>query len=274
MKHLIFLVGAASLFMIVVTVASTYTNPKQILAETNSSQSATLSQLENKSATKIKIPILIYHYVEIIKDKRDTIRKSLNIHPHILESQIETLTGSGYTPITPSDIMKIQTGQIHVNKPVILSFDDGYGDFYTGVFPILKKYNVHAVAYIVPGFLGNKNYMTWDEVKEISASNLVEIGAHTMYHAALDRQTLSIAQEEIVESKTMLELTLGKRITAFAYPYGRYNSEVENLVKAGDFTSAVTTDAGTNENLDNMFALKRIHQGANIGQSLINKLEY
>lgn len=220
------------------------------------------------SSSSIKLPILIYHYVEYVTDERDTIRQSLNINPHTFENQITTLKDAGYTFITPSDIENLMESQ-KIRKPIIISFDDGYEDFYTDVLPIIKRQNVKVVAYIVPGFLDKLNYMTWKQVKEISSSGLVEIGAHTMHHASLGSLSDDLATTEINDGKMILELSLGKKITAFAYPYGHFNNETPNLVESAGFTSAVSTEEGTNENVDSKFLLKRIHPGARVGQDLI-----
>ncbi len=219
-----------------------------------------------------RLPILIYHYVEYVTDERDTIRKSLNIEPHIFEAQIKSLRGAGYTFITPAQISQIETGRIKIEKPVILSFDDGYRDFYTDVFPILKKHNIRAVAYVNPGLLGKLNYMYHDQVREIAQSGLVEIGSHGVSHRSLISLDLKQAEWEIVESKSMLEKELGITITSVAYPYGHYNNAIAELAKSAGYASAITTDEGVNENTSEKFTLKRIHPGARIGSNLIYQM--
>ncbi len=249
--------------------------PKQILAKnTNLPQAvASLQNIQNTTQTTPRIPILIYHYVEIVRDKKDATRKSLDIQPQVLEAQIVTLQKAGYTFITPGDIVQIKSGQIKNKRPIILSFDDGYRDFYTDVFPILKKYRVKSIAYIVPGFLGHPNYMFWSQIKELDTSGLVELGAHTMHHTMLDTQTPQIAEQEIFQSKLAIQLYLGHDIRSFAYPYGHFNATVENLVKSAGFTTAVTTMSGSNTVSEDMLILRRIHPGASTGVALLSKIE-
>ncbi len=225
---------------------------------------------QNKQFT---LPILVYHYVEIVTDQRDTIRKSLNITPSTFERQVQTLKENGYTFITPSQIPQIQSGKLNVEKPIIISFDDGYHDFYTDVFPILKKENIRVIAYIVPGFLDKPNYMYWDQLEEIVKSNLVEIGAHTVSHPALDKLQGQIASAEIVQSKSLLEQRLGIKVNSFAYPYGRFNDQVVKIVQSAGYISAVTEIPGPNQSEQQPFVLKRIHPGVAIGQALITKLK-
>ncbi len=238
-------------------------NPQVLAATTNLTSSKT-------KITDYKFPILIYHYVENVKDQRDTIRKSLNIPPTVFEDQIKTLQKNGYIFVTPKEMDLIKNGQKEVSgRPIIISFDDGYGDFYSDIFPILKKYQVKAVAYIVPGFLDKPNYMSWGQVKEISQSNLVEIGAHTMDHLSLKSLNQTQAQYEISQSKKELEQKLGIQVSSFAYPYGAYNNQAEDLVKSNGFNNASTTNSGINDNLSDKYLLHRIHPGARTGNNLI-----
>src|SRR5258706_2924474 len=98
---------------------------------------------------QIKIPIFLYHYVENVYN--DPGRQKLNIPPSILTAQIETLKRAGYTLITPDDLIAALSGKKKLSqKLAMLTFDDGYMDFYTDVFPILHKEQVKAIAYIVP----------------------------------------------------------------------------------------------------------------------------
>lgn len=222
----------------------------------------------------ILAPILVYHYVEYIKDERDTIRKSLNITPYIFVKQIETLKNAGYTFVTASELIGILDGEIKLpKKPIIISFDDGYRDFYTDVFPILKKNNVKTIVYIVSGFLDKPNYMfTW-QLKEIAKSGLVEIGAHTVHHYSLKGLEALTAKYEIEESKMMLEKLIGTSVVSFAYPDGGFDMQAIKLVKEAGFKSAVTTTHGFEVSWENKFSLYRIHPGDKIGNSLLNFLE-
>lgn len=221
----------------------------------------------------VKVPILVYHYVEFVKDPGDTIRKSLDIIPPIFEKQIRTLQHAGYNFIMSSDLGLYLDGKKQLpEKPIILTFDDGYEDFYTDVFPILKKYNVKVTAYIISGVLGRKNYMTASQLREIASSGLVEIGAHSVHHPNLKSVSKEVALEEIIKSKEMLENELGTRIVSFAYPYGGYNAETVDIVKKAGYTNAVGTHGGLIVNQSNRFVLFRIHPGVATGASLLKVL--
>lgn len=278
-KKLVYFCLAIFVLESVIYFSKVFYSPPTIFAQSQiESTSTSIMAASPKPSTlnprtfTIPIPIFIYHYVENVTDQRDTIRKSLNIQPQTFDAQINTLKEAGYTFITPSEISKIERGEENIEKPIIISFDDGYRDFYDDVFPILKKNSVKAVAYIVPGFLDHLNYMYWNQVKEISQSNLIEIGAHSVHHLSLDRLSEKDAYDEIIDSKIVLELSLGRQITTFAYPYGHFTDQTIKLVKTAGFTSAFTTISGTNSNIDDKFTLKRIHPGTRIGEDLLKAI--
>lgn len=222
----------------------------------------------------INVPILIYHYVEYVTDERDTIRKSLNILPHIFIRQIETLKNAGYTFITASELIDILDGKIKLpQKPIVITFDDGYRDFYTDVFPILKKYKVKAVAYIVSGFLDKPNYLFTNQLKEIVKSKLVEIGAHSVNHFRLKGLDPLLARYEILNSKKDLEKLIHIPVVSFAYPDGSFDDESIKMVRQAGFKSAATTLHGVKVDPQNRFSLYRIHPGNKTDNFLLDYLE-
>lgn len=227
--------------------------------------------LRIKPTKQFYVPILLYHYVEYVKDPGDTIRKSLNIVPIVFDEEVKTLKDAGFVFITPKDIADIYDDRMELpNKPVILTFDDGYRDFYIDVFPILKKYNVKAIAYIVPNFLDKPNNLTSWQLKEIAQSGLVEIGAHTMDHTYLAGLPLKKVKSEIEESKKYLEEKLGIQIVSFAYPYGAFDNQSIQVVKDAGFKTAVTTISGTLITDTNRYFLYRIRPGGRVGKNLLS----
>ncbi|MCL4359956.1 polysaccharide deacetylase family protein [Patescibacteria group bacterium] len=222
----------------------------------------------------VRYPILMYHYVEIVKDRRDTIRQSLDTQPGVLQKQIETLKSAGYTFITPSEATDMILGRKPwVQKPITLSFDDGYGDFYTDVFPILQKEGVKAVSYVVPGFIDHPNYMTLPELLDVASDPRIEIGAHTMHHVWLKGAREAVAWTEIDGSRAALETLLKRPIVSFAYPYGAFDKETLALVARAGFTNAASTVPGIEQSEANRFFLYRLRPGARTGNILLTWLK-
>lgn len=233
-------------------------------------------QILNKIPRKliINVPILMYHYVEYNKNTADYLRTRQNIIPFIFEQQLQTLKKNSYTSIFNKDLSDFLINSKPLpDKPVVLTFDDGYEDFYTDVFPLLKKYQMKATIYIIVNFLDHPNFLSTSQLKEIAKSDLVEIASHTMNHINLRDTPSEIVKKELKESKIRLEELTGKPIYDFAYPYGGYNEESEELVKEAGYLSAVTVHEGVLQSKENQYLLHRLRPGARTGKALINWIE-
>lgn len=222
----------------------------------------------------LKVPVLMFHYVENIQDKNDKTRISLNIPPYIFEQQLKTLSESGYTFMTNAELADGLDGKTTLpSKPIVLTFDDGYRDFYTDVFPLLKKYRAKATAYVIAGFLNKKNHLLDNQVEEIVKSGLVEIGAHTVHHRWLKGQSLKEVSNEVFQSKVMLEQQFHISVVSFAYPFGAFDLQAVEIVKGSGFRTAASTIPGINQSQENKFFIYRLRPGGRIGPVLLTWLE-
>ncbi|MDE2025412.1 MAG: polysaccharide deacetylase family protein [Patescibacteria group bacterium] len=224
-------------------------------------------------AVNYRIPILMYHYVEYVQDKKDTVRQSLDITPNILDQQLLTLKNAGYTFMTARQLGDVLDRRLPLPpKPVVLTFDDGYRDFYTDAYPVLKKYHIHATAYIVPGFLDTPNYMFSYQIRNLINDGLVEIGAHTIHHVWLKDMPYNEASKEILMSKKMLESEFSIGVVSFAYPYGAFDKQALALVRKAGFWTSVSTVPGIDANVNDRYFLYRLRPGGRVGNDLLNWL--
>ena len=170
----------------------------------------------NLNADKIKIPIIMYHYVEYVKDDGDLIRKQLDIIPSLFEGHLQALHKANYETYFVKDIPEILDGTIHYStQSAVITFDDGYGDFYTDVFPLLKKYHMRATIYIIYDYIGRKGFLNEQQIRELVDSDLVEIGSHTLDHIYLKQASKNYADKQIIESKKKFEEQFGIKIFTF-----------------------------------------------------------
>lgn len=232
--------------------------------------------LRNKTdaAKRIKIPIIMYHYVEYVKDAKDIIRKKLSISPFLFEQHLQALKDARYETYFVKDVPRILDGSIQYStQSAILSFDDGYEDFYTEVFPLLKKYNMRATLYIITNYIGKKGFLNEAQIRELIESDLVEIGSHTQDHVYLKVSPKDYADTQIRESKAMLEDTFNIRVKTFAYPYGAFNEYALHAVEQAGYTAAVSVIPGQMQSRDNLFFLSRIRPELFTPQSMIRVME-
>lgn len=159
----------------------------------------------------------------------------------------------------------IERGSIP-KKTVVLTFDDGFRDFYFNALPVLKEHNFKATMFLSTGFIGKKResrtgdwlqVLNWSEIKAIHQTGLVDFQPHTMTHLKLDKVPASKAKEEILGSKMTVESELGKKCRLFAYPYGNCNKEVIKILKDNGFKTGLTVEQGLVSKKDNLFQLKR-----------------
>ncbi len=157
-----------------------------------------------------------------------------------------------------------------IKKKVILTFDDGYKDNYTILLPIIQKYNIPVTIFISTGFIGNIfkdsseiEYEMLDvyEIKELSKSHLVEIGAHSVTHRNFTDISYNEQKQEICESIFYLENLIENKIISFAYPRGKYNNETLEILKNTSIKYAVTVKDGyyNQNNLIDNLEIKRVN---------------
>jgi peptidoglycan/xylan/chitin deacetylase (PgdA/CDA1 family) len=206
----------------------------------------------------VRLPILMYHYIRVNPDPRDQLGFNLSVTPDDFNQQIDWLARNGYHPVDFDDLRAYLAGQDSLpSRPVILTFDDGYRDMYTTAFPILRAHRFKAVAYIVSGFLNAPNNVTADQVLEMDA-NGVQIGAHTVSHADLTRQSPADLHHEVFDSRATLEALVGHPVLDFCYPSGRFDGAVVQTVQAAGFETATTTQAGIGHSAGDRFTWPRV----------------
>jgi len=214
------------------------------------------------------IPILMYHSISSYASAGF---RPCIVSPESFDKHLSYLEQYHYTSLTITQLVQAMAngGSTLPARPVVLTFDDGYADFYSAALPALQRHGFTATLYITTGSVegtsrwlqhlgeGNRLMLNWEQLAEINSSG-IECAAHTHTHPALDMLPPSAARDEIVRSKDLLEEHLGQRISSFAYPYGYYSSRVLQLVRDSGFDSACAIGRKMSSMHDNTFALARL----------------
>ena len=207
----------------------------------------------------VNVPILTYHYIGLNPNIEDLARDNLSVAPDKFEEQLSYLSQKGYNPISLDTLYAGLYGKSPLpTKPIILTFDDGYIDFYVNAFPLLHKFNFHTVSFIPTGLIGQGYYMSWSQIREIDSTGLVSFQAHSVQHPNLTILSDPDLRRELTESKKTLEANLGKPVNFFAYPYGASDSRVWAAAKNAGFLGAVGTWASTIESEGTIFDMPRL----------------
>lgn len=182
------------------------------------------------------VPILMYHVIEPGPN-------NLYVPPEELAAHLAMLSEHGFNTIS---LKQLADHFIHgaplPERPIVLTFDDGYVSAYTAALPLLQQYDMTGTFFIVTGLVGQAGYVTWDQVTALAAAGM-EIGAHTVSHPDLRGLSGTALLHEIAGSGHVLADRLGLTVTVFAYPAGAYNADVAAAVRE-HYTAAVTTLPG------------------------------
>ena len=177
-----------------------------------------------------------------------------------------------YTPLTVPRFVQLRTqGQLPA-RPVLITFDDGFADFFTAALPVLQRYKFTATLYVATAFINGTSrwlvhkgedttpMLTWEQLAEVSKSG-IECGGHSHHHRQLDILPRLTAQDEIVRCKNVLEDGLGVHITSFAYPHGYHTANIQQMVRNSGYTSACAVNYTMSSINDDTFALSRLLVG-------------
>lgn len=214
------------------------------------------------------IPILMYHSISSHASKGF---RPCTVPAEAFDKQLSYLEQNHYISLTVTQLIQAiaNGGSTLPPRPVVLTFDDGFADFYSAALPALRHHGFNATLYIATSFVegtsrwlenigeGNRPMLTWEQLAEINASG-IECAAHTHTHPKLDMLPPSTARDEIVRSKELLEDHLSQRISSFAYPFGFYSSRVMRIVRESGFDSACAIRRKMSSLHDNAYALARL----------------
>jgi peptidoglycan/xylan/chitin deacetylase (PgdA/CDA1 family) len=215
-----------------------------------------------------RVPVIMYH--DVLPEKE----VFFDVTIEEFEADLQFIQENGLTPISLDQLLRhLNSGIPLPEKPILLTFDDGYAGHYEYVFPLLQEYGYPAVFGIYPdkveGQYG-RSTVTWEQLQEMAADPLVTIASHSLTHPN-DLRGLEPAQmdQEIIESKRILEAELGIPIEHFVYPVGKYDEEVQRWVTRAGYRSALTMRDGVNLFAGESETLLSIER---IGQSQLEKV--
>lgn len=180
------------------------------------------SNMKNKT-NKTDVTILMYHGVR--DDAWGYEAMFLNVND--FKDHMNYLKENGYTPIFLSEIEEANKYE----KPIVITFDDGYVDVYENAYPILSELGFKFNFFIIPKFVDEGAYVTKDQIVKMSKSGIVEIGSHSYNHYDLTALEDNILNDELLKSKEYLEDIINKEVTTLAYPSGGYDSRVIEYAK-------------------------------------------
>lgn len=206
------------------------------------------------------VPAIMYH--DVVAGRKqvwfDTTVAELRQH-------FEAIKQAGLTPIHIDQLYKhLRDGDPLPEKAILLTFDDAYLGLYENAYPLLKEYNYPATYFVQTGFVGvptSKDHFTWDQMREMDASGLIDFAAHTVNHPP-DLRVLDDARlrREVFDCKAKLEQELGHPIHYFAYPEGNRDERVKQYLADAGYRMSFTMDPGFTGQSPNLLEVRRFNQ--------------
>jgi peptidoglycan/xylan/chitin deacetylase (PgdA/CDA1 family) len=211
------------------------------------------------------VPILMYH--SVAECPPPTTRR-LSVSPDSFAEHVAFLVEHGFTGMTFSDLADaFEAGRPLPKRPVVLTFDDGYADFATEAWPILRRHDFPATVFVTTGWLADAGsnaagrpldtMLNRAQVHALATAG-IEIGAHSHSHPKLDQLPDALIHQELEESREWLEECTGAPVTALAYPFGYSSRRVRIVARAAGYRCAAAVRNVRATSSDDPFILPRL----------------
>lgn len=182
---------------------------------------------------RAEVTVLMYHLLsEDVHEWSD-----FCISPQMFENDVQTFLKKGYTFISPEEL----SASVKGGKYVLVTFDDGYESNYTKALPIIEKYKIPALFFVVSDYIDNDGYLTSEELVELGKNKYITIGSHTdkIHNMTpeeankffMNRDSYNDIIKDISFSFSKLEKLTGKNIKYLSYPYGIYSQSNDLVLK-------------------------------------------
>ena len=192
----------------------------------------------------ISAPILAYHQ---ITPEAPPANLSYAVSVSQFERQMRFLHEHGYACLSLAELMRhSDNGQPRPRRSVALTFDDGYGSFFTHAYPVLRCYGLTATVFVVTNEIHRQSdlkrgvdrlYLTWEQIEALQQGG-ISFGSHTCTHSRLPDLSREEIQHELAASKECLEVRLGQEIQWLAYPYADSTSEIRKMAEETGYEAA------------------------------------
>jgi len=229
-----------------------------------------------RGAESGSVPILVYHRLGPIVADAMTVKTS------VFASHLEYLQANGCAIVPLRRLTAYIAGQapLLLGCSVVITADDGHKSIYSDMFPLIRRYHIPVTLFIYPSAISNAKYaMTWQQLREMQDSGLVDIQSHTYWHPNFKKEKKRLAKDayeklikiQLIKSKEVLQQRLGGHVDMLAWPFGLYDTELMDQARQLGYSAAFTLDARPAGRSDNSMALPRYlmaGQGNSLGKLL------
>jgi peptidoglycan/xylan/chitin deacetylase (PgdA/CDA1 family) len=227
--------------------------------------------LQRLRAAGKRIPFLMYHGISDSEEAGRHPYYRTTTAPLVFDRQLRFLNESGYQTVSLTEAVRVLSApEVSVRKLVVITFDDGFRDFYSEAFPLLSKYGFTATMFLPTAYIDPEvrrfkgvDCLTWDQVRELHKAGM-QFGSHTVTHPQLRSLEPASIRKELRCSKQTIEDQLGNAVASFSYPYAfpatdrAFRRQLGDLLEESGYENGVSTIIGTAGPTDEPFFMKRL----------------
>lgn len=223
-------------------------------------QPLTFAEMNSLYGPCVYLPTLMYHHIQEMDVAKEKNQSGLTVTPEVFKAQMQYLKDKDYQTVGFSDLINFfDNGGVVAKKSILITFDDGYDDFYLNALPILKEIGFKASVFIPTGLIDNPGYLIWEQISDASGYGIY-FGNHTWSHKNVF-QAKDVIEKEITLADTQLTERGFNQLKVFAYPYGSSNTYSEAVLKKLGYQLAFTTIPGSTQCKKLRYDLQRIRIG-------------
>ena len=181
---------------------------------------------------------------------------STNIRINDFKTHLEILKEKKISFINANEFEK-KLKENKKEKKILITIDDAYLSFYKKAWPLLKKDKIPFILFVSTREVGKHNYMSWDQIREISKENFVHIGNHSHTHEYLIDSTPKEIEDDIKKSISIFKKEIGYNSQFFSYPFGEYSLKFKNIINDLGFKYAFGQHSGVSDETKDFLELPR-----------------
>jgi len=208
----------------------------------------------------LRVPILMYHYLSEPPPDADIYRRDLSVSPTLFAEHLDRMLAEGYVTVSLYQVIDaLQRGAPLPDRPVVITFDDGYRDNYENAFPLLRERGMVATIFVITDFIDEQRpaYLTWDMAREMLAAG-ISIESHGRNHVSLAGKDDDYLVWQALGSLETIEYELGVRPRFISYPAGEYDRRTIEIFQSAHYWAGVTTRQGATLDNQRLFELPRV----------------
>ncbi len=223
-----------------------------------------------------RVTVLCYHGVTERKTRSPNDPTGLHVRRQRFNRQLDYLKRH-YNVVSLSNYISARkAGRQLPSYSVVLTFDDGYRNFFTVAAAELAQRGLPATVFLITNRMNSDSRgdgvwteaddtrcLSWEEARSLKSQYGIEFGSHTCSHPKLSTIDQEHSRQEMMDSLNAVSTQLNSDAISLAYPFGDYSPSVAALAETLGYQSAVTTDEGPNESDTNLFTLRRTLVGDN-----------